>query len=500
MSGGSSSFVDLSNQGLKIVPRMGRVRSVNLAGNKFVNVENNEDWSQDLRILNISRNSLRDYSTSRLDRLRVLDVSNNFLTRLAISGPRTLVEIKANANRIVSVSGIDQLTSLETLELGTNLIDDRSFECSLTGLQNLSIVDLSNNHLDTLDAIASSFPRCLQALFVGGNPIAGLAQLCALSAFQKLNAIHIDGIDATKSGSFSPHHMTVFLLFLVPNLYAVGHAKVRPEDLALSRTLFKEDSGGMTSENLLLLLQSEHHEALAKYIKKHCGGGGGRLGMIEGDGPSNGTGQPGNLNVGSASQFLVDVKGTSAGAAQSPISGSKSLAEYMTTKESPQSALEASTRVVKLDVDIKALCAVVALQSVWRGYSDRKHLRDLLTATTAAGKIQSVFRSYNYRRAQLSHLQTGTIASHGDGTSPPDAEGTMVASVVSGDRSEELNSLKRTVVLLSSTVEELREENAGFRAEAEKLKLAMKYLWTEVAALRCHISPRAADEEEEGGS
>ena len=93
-----------------------------------------------------------------------------------------LVALSANGRGIADLSGIEQLTQLEALDLAHNAIRDLS---PLAGLRQLRLLDLSNNQIEEVSPLGSL--KQLQVLILVHNAVQDLAAILELDSLHSVN-------------------------------------------------------------------------------------------------------------------------------------------------------------------------------------------------------------------------------------------------------------------------------------------------------------------------
>jgi hypothetical protein len=532
MSASNECFLDISSSGLSELPVTGRLRSLNASRNVLKTIDYQKGWD-DLRILNLSHNHLTSYNLGGLSNLRVLDISNNALSHLEIFGPPTLVEIKANENNIVSINGLHQLERLETLELAGNQLDASSFQCSLVSLKKLDIVDLSRNNLNTVDIVATNFPRSLRALFIGQNPINGITALHPIAAFQNLHAIHLDALPVFQSENLDRLHIASFLVFLLPNLCAIDHNPVRPDEKLCGGSLFRRDGCLEVDDNLLLLLLPDNEKSLVSYIKRVCGGTNGdndvdmaAVGSID-EVPLVKTSSTRPLVTNDRNVTIPDEVSVtneidnqndddSENEVRRKSTGGSSLASFISAKgknsnndivpsPTPESPSETTANPIlsrtvphrkppfvpnhippedsdsvptesKMSIDDKITTGLVTFQAHLRGARDRKDMQDLLDATRAANKIQDAYRDRIATRSPgpspAVHTDTEKVLHTHTHTTESIESSSVIVDLQKNVKMQrnDIDELRTTIETLTITLSDVVEERDAAISHAESIR------------------------------
>lgn len=424
-------FVDQKSQGLRSLPNLPlNSRSVSLSNNeiKELRIEDfeNQSWSS-VRILNLDNNGLISYGGlngfHKLSKLKVLDLCNNALTTLDINAPRSLNQIKVNNNELNSIKNIDDLINLETLEIANNHINIHSFQSNLSHLKHLTLVDISNNHLESFDILAEIFPRCIEIMYLSGNPVQNLTNLRPLSAFRQLKALRLQNLPCVNklidiSGGNHSYDLRIiasYLLFLVPSIVMLDDTPISSGEKSSAEILFKKQSNGNGNngnyqgqgldEEALLLLLPENESSLISYLLQCCNINASRSGSGSTSKSDNKHKQSNNI------ESNVDTNKTK--------TKSMSLADIMASKNSINSSNVDSNNVITSAPfapsssthlppppkqsnnpgysngsfnTVVDLNKVVAVQAWWRGQQVREQLNELQMATSAAVTIQAGVR------------------------------------------------------------------------------------------------------------
>lgn len=137
-----------------------QIESLDLASNFIRSLNSSLLPLRNMRICNISRNHLEEFSLDEirgLKSLRVLDLSHNRIEALVgrmeniIELDLYVFELRLHHNSIKSLNGaLMGLNQLVVLNLGHNSLKEISSQ-DLIGLDNLEILDVSHNKLQTLE-------------------------------------------------------------------------------------------------------------------------------------------------------------------------------------------------------------------------------------------------------------------------------------------------------------------------------------------------------------
>lgn len=190
--------------------KLERLSDLDLAGNEISSIENLELLPA-LARLKLSKNKLRQLSLkASMKTLRQLDVNDNELERLDLSGMPNLHSLHADRNRISSITGFSKARRLDSLSLreqrGEEPLDPgflssacevrklflsgnylRTFEPQVDFL-NLQLLELANCGLQTLPANIGQLMPNVRTLNLNFNAISDLSPLRFIPRLKKLVA------------------------------------------------------------------------------------------------------------------------------------------------------------------------------------------------------------------------------------------------------------------------------------------------------------------------
>ncbi|KAJ9592527.1 hypothetical protein L9F63_015800 [Diploptera punctata] len=138
-----------------------------------------------LRCLNLTNNLMEEFSLQEiigLRRLRIIDLSHNKISRLSgqlenLVEPETrIVELRLDYNLLHSLDGaLMGVHGLQKLNLSNNLLENFAPD-DLIGLEDLRILDVSFNRLNTLEETSKTFLPSLEYLYASHNALTELKQ------------------------------------------------------------------------------------------------------------------------------------------------------------------------------------------------------------------------------------------------------------------------------------------------------------------------------------
>ncbi|KAH8377812.1 hypothetical protein KR093_007228, partial [Drosophila rubida] len=184
--------LNLAKQQLKKVPKQDdaqNIRKLILDDNELQKIDNIDSYLK-IETLSLSRNQLlRMFGVCRLHCLRELNLSFNGI--LSIEGLKECVhlrELNLEGNNIKTIEHLSTNVLLETLNLSDNSIGSIS---DISCLRSLRELNLHSNRLTHLRQCDKYLPTSLETLTLAKNNINDLNEICTLSHLSKLISFSI---------------------------------------------------------------------------------------------------------------------------------------------------------------------------------------------------------------------------------------------------------------------------------------------------------------------
>lgn len=168
-----------------------------------------------LRYLNLTHNLLAEFSLQEikgLKRLSVIDLSHNRISQVTgnmenlVNVETRVLELRLDHNRILSLGGaLMGLHGLLRLNLSNNLLQQISPD-DLIGLEDLKLIDVSYNHIMTLEETSKTFLPSLEELIAHHNNITildkdfhGLPSLCKADlSYNHIRTVNYDLVSKSR--------------------------------------------------------------------------------------------------------------------------------------------------------------------------------------------------------------------------------------------------------------------------------------------------------------
>ncbi|XP_059220614.1 centrosomal protein of 97 kDa [Stomoxys calcitrans] len=189
---GEKIVLDLSRKQLKKVPKQEEAQNVRillLDENELQKIDNIDSYLK-IEKLSLSKNQLlRMYGICRLHCLRELNLSYNGI--LSIEGLKECVHLRIlnlEGNNIKNIEHLNTNTKLEYLNLAENSIGSIS---EISFLKCLKELYLHGNRLTHLRQCDKYLPQSLEILTLAKNNISDLNEICTLTHLNNLNSITI---------------------------------------------------------------------------------------------------------------------------------------------------------------------------------------------------------------------------------------------------------------------------------------------------------------------
>ncbi|XP_050073867.1 insulin-like growth factor-binding protein complex acid labile subunit [Anopheles maculipalpis] len=206
-----------------------RLEELNLAGNWLVNLNGSLLNCKGLINANFSENRLREFSLQEvagLRKLRLLDLSHNHIEVLSgrmenmIDSGLIISELRLNNNRLRSLDGaLMGLNNLRILNVAHNELQTITPN-DLIGMEELERLDLSFNQLKTLEELSKTFLPSLESLNASYNQLTtmhkdfhGLPILCVADLSKNMiRELSIDLVSNTRCSNHGvPNRLEIFL-------------------------------------------------------------------------------------------------------------------------------------------------------------------------------------------------------------------------------------------------------------------------------------------------
>uniref|UniRef100_A0A1S4GRF6 Uncharacterized protein n=1 Tax=Anopheles gambiae TaxID=7165 RepID=A0A1S4GRF6_ANOGA len=206
-----------------------RLEELNLAGNWLVNLNGSLLNCKGLINANFSENRLQEFSLQEvagLRKLRLLDLSHNRIEVLSgrmenmIDSGLIISELRLNNNRLRSLDGaLMGLNNLRILNVAHNELQTITPN-DLIGMEELERLDLSFNQLKTLEELSKTFLPSLESLNASYNQLTtmhkdfhGLPILCVADLSKNMiRELSVDLVSNTRCSNHGvPNRLEIFL-------------------------------------------------------------------------------------------------------------------------------------------------------------------------------------------------------------------------------------------------------------------------------------------------
>ncbi|XP_049544821.1 insulin-like growth factor-binding protein complex acid labile subunit [Anopheles darlingi] len=206
-----------------------RMEELNLAGNRLTHLNGSLLHCKGLINANFSENRLKEFSLQEvagLRKLRLLDLSHNRIEVLAgrmenmIDSGLIISELRLNNNRLRSLDGaLMGLNNLRILNVAHNQLQTITPD-DLIGMEELERLDLSFNQLKTLEELSKTFLPSLELLNASYNQLTtmhkdfhGLPILCVADLSKNMiRELSVDLVSNTRCSNHGvPNRLEIFL-------------------------------------------------------------------------------------------------------------------------------------------------------------------------------------------------------------------------------------------------------------------------------------------------
>ncbi|KAH8241792.1 hypothetical protein KR026_000547, partial [Drosophila bipectinata] len=257
-------ILNLSKQKLKKVPKQDDAHSVRqliLDENELQKIDNIDSYLK-VESLSLAKNQLlRMYGVCRLHCLRELNLSFNGI--LSIDGLKECIHLRVlnlEGNTIKTIEHLNTNVNLEILNLSENSIGSIS---DISYLRNLKELYLHGNRLTHLKQCDKYLPSSLETLTLARNQINDLNEICTLSHLNNLLSISISGNPCVNmSNSLEGFDYRPFVLNWCMSLKYIDGYVVDPIESLKAEWLYSQGRGRQ------FRVGDQH--ALAKYLSSMC--------------------------------------------------------------------------------------------------------------------------------------------------------------------------------------------------------------------------------------
>ncbi|EDW54191.1 centrosomal protein of 97 kDa isoform X2 [Drosophila sechellia] len=263
-SGEEKHVLNLSKQKLKKVPKQDDAHSIRqliLDENDLQKIDNIDSYLK-IETLSLARNQLlRMYGVCRLHCLRELNLSfNGILSIEALKECIHLRVLNLEGNNIKTIEHLNTNVNLECLNLADNSIGSIS---DMSYLRNLKELYLHGNRLTHLRQCDKSLPTSLETLTLAKNSINDLNEICTLSHLSNLLSISIaDNPCVTMTNSLDGFDYRPFVLNWCMSLKYIDGFVVDPIESLKAEWLYSQGRGRQ--------FRVGEQQGLAKYLSSVC--------------------------------------------------------------------------------------------------------------------------------------------------------------------------------------------------------------------------------------
>ncbi|EDX03674.1 GD23262 [Drosophila simulans] len=263
-SGEEKHVLNLSKQKLKKVPKQDDAHSIRqliLDENELQKIDNIDSYLK-IETLSLARNQLlRMYGVCRLHCLRELNLSfNGILSIEALKECIHLRVLNLEGNNIKTIEHLNTNVNLECLNLADNSIGSIS---DMSYLRNLKELYLHGNRLTHLRQCDKSLPTSLETLTLAKNSINDLNEICTLSHLSNLLSISIaDNPCVTMTNSLDGFDYRPFVLNWCMSLKYIDGFVVDPIESLKAEWLYSQGRGRQ--------FRVGEQQGLAKYLSSVC--------------------------------------------------------------------------------------------------------------------------------------------------------------------------------------------------------------------------------------
>ncbi|XP_038118189.1 leucine-rich repeat and death domain-containing protein 1 [Culex quinquefasciatus] len=206
-----------------------RLEDLQLAENKLTNLNGSLQNMKGLIIANFSYNLLNEFSLQEvtgLRKLRILDLSHNKIEKLTgrmenlVDSGSIIYELRLQHNLLKSLDGtLMGLNNLKILNVAHNMLETITPD-DLIGMENLEHLDLSFNKLNTLEELSKTFLPSLQSVNASYNLLTtmdkdfhGLPVLCTADLSNNMiRVLSVDLVSQTRCSNHGvPNKLEIFL-------------------------------------------------------------------------------------------------------------------------------------------------------------------------------------------------------------------------------------------------------------------------------------------------
>lgn len=263
-SGEEKHVLNLSKQKLKKVPKQDDAHSIRqliLDENELQKIDNIDSYLK-IETLSLARNQLlRMYGVCRLHCLRELNLSFNGI--LSIEGLKECIHLRVlnlEGNNIKTIEHLNTNVNLECLNLADNSIGSIS---DMSYLRNLKELYLHGNRLTHLRQCDKCLPTSLETLTLAKNSINDLNEICTLSHLSNLLSISIaDNPCVTMINSLDGFDYRPFVLNWCMSLKYIDGFVVDPIESLKAEWLYSQGRGRQ--------FRVGEQQGLAKYLSSVC--------------------------------------------------------------------------------------------------------------------------------------------------------------------------------------------------------------------------------------
>ncbi|XP_030383587.1 centrosomal protein of 97 kDa [Scaptodrosophila lebanonensis] len=259
--------LNLSKQQLKKVPKQDdaqNIRKLILDENELQKIDNIDSYLK-IETLSLSKNQLlRMYGVCRLHCLRELNLSFNGI--LSIEGLKECLHLRVlnlEGNNIKTIEHLNTNINLECLNLAENSIGSIS---DISFLRNLRELNLHGNRLTHLRQCDKYLPASLETLTLAKNNILDLNEICTLSHLNNLQSISITENPCVNmtlgANSLDGFDYRPFVLNWCMSLKFIDGYVVDPIESLKAEWLYSQGRGRQ--------FRVGEQAALAKYLSSAC--------------------------------------------------------------------------------------------------------------------------------------------------------------------------------------------------------------------------------------
>ncbi|XP_017046313.1 centrosomal protein of 97 kDa [Drosophila ficusphila] len=262
--GEEKHILNLSKQKLKKVPKQDDAHSIRqliLDENELQKIDNIDSYLK-IESLSLARNQLlRMYGVCRLHCLRELNLSFNGI--LSIEGLKDCVHLRVlnlEGNNIKTIEHLSTNVNLEVLNLAENSIGSIS---DMSYLRSLKELYLHGNRLTHLRSCDKYLPTSLETLTLAKNGINDLNEICTLSHLSSLLSISIaDNPCVNMTNSLDGFDYRPFVLNWCMSLKYIDGYVVDPIESLKAEWLYSQGRGRQ--------FRVGEQQGLAKYLSSMC--------------------------------------------------------------------------------------------------------------------------------------------------------------------------------------------------------------------------------------